>query len=573
MPIQRNILQDIGVCIVAATLLAYVARMLRQPLLLAYIAAGVLIGPMGFKLITAQRATEKLAELGLAFLLFIVGLEIDVKKLIASGKVASITTLVQVAGSAALGYAMALALGYSGLPAIYLGVAIAFSSTMIVVKLLADRSELDTLPGHLTLSILLFQDVFAIVVLAVQPELGGSETGASPAMTVALSGLRGLGLVAGTMAISRWVLPPVFKSVSTAPEVLLLSAISWCFVVCWAAEHAHFSIAMGALIAGVSMASFPYALDVVAKLQTLRDFFVTLFFVSLGMLITPPTQAIIVATLALSLATIVTRLVTVIPVVRALGYDLRVGLLSALHVGQVSEFALVIALTGASVKYKHIDKDIVSIIVLTLVVTSTVSTYLIQYSHEIAARLVKLAPESTPGAGPPGGGAGHGHGPSAPLVLVGCFRNASSLVHELRAAGRDFAVIDFNPAAHAALEKLGVKCTYGDIGYLDTLHHAGVPAARILIASVPDDFLRGTDNKRMLGLLRRVNPTARIVVAADRIALARELYEAGADYVLVPRILAAEKLHDVIQSIEAADWPTRRAQEIARLADRAEVVP
>src|SRR5262245_1117423 len=252
---HANLLYDIGLSIVAATVLAYVARMARQPLLLAYIAAGVLIGPVGLGWIHDRDSIQTLAELGLAFLLFIVGLEIDLKKLIASGKVAAVTTVVQVAGGAVLGWGVARLLGFVGLAAAYIGAAVAFSSTMIVVKLLSDRSELDTAAGRVTLGILLLQDVLAIIVLAVQPNLGGGAGGDSALLKMGLSALKGIGLVAGTLAVSRWVLPLLLKSVAKFPEILLVTAISWCFLVCYAAIKADFSSAMGALIAGVSIST------------------------------------------------------------------------------------------------------------------------------------------------------------------------------------------------------------------------------------------------------------------------------------------------------------------------------
>lgn len=568
---EGNILIEIGLCVVAATVLAYVAKLARQPLLLAYIGAGVLLGPVGLALIKEQHTIERLAELGLAFLLFIVGLEIDVKKLMASGRVASITTVVQVAGAGLLGFGAAAALGYRGLDAAYLGAAVAFSSTMIVVKLLADRFELDTDPGRLTLGILLVQDVLAIVVLAVQPELGGGGGERSPLVTVGLSALRGLGLLAGTLALSRWVLPPIFRFVAKVPEVLLLSAISWCFLVCYAALEAQFSVAMGALIAGVSMSTFPYSIDVVAKLQSLRDFFVTLFFVSLGMLITVPTAPIIVATVVLSAVTVASRFLTIWPTVRALRLDNRTGILSSIHLAQVSEFALIIVLIGVSAQYRHIGHDIVSIVVLTLVVTSTVSTYMVQFSH----RLVKLFLRRSTGTLLEDHQAKatrryeRGH---ARIVLVGCFRVGSSLVAGLRRSGADFAVIDFSPHVHAGLERLGVRCHYGDISNLDVLAHAGVPEAEVLVASISDDFLRGVDNKKLLALLRKVNPTAKIVVASDKIALARELYADGADYVIVPRLLAAEHLIDVLQALQRGEGEQVKATALASLEGREEVV-
>lgn len=568
---EANILVDIGLCVVAATVLAYVAKLARQPLLLAYIGAGVILGPIGLALIEDQHTIERLAELGLAFLLFIVGLEIDVKKLIASGKVASVTTVVQVGGAGVLGAAAAYALGYRGLDVAYLGAAVAFSSTMIVVKLLADRFELDTAPGHLTLGILLVQDVLAIVVLAIQPKIGGGGEG-SALVTLGLAGLKGLGLLSGTLAISRWVLPHIFRFVAKVPEVLLLSAISWCFLVCFVALKAEFSVAMGALIAGVSMSTFPYSLDVVAKLSSLRDFFVTLFFVSLGMLITVPSTATIVATLVLSGVCIASRFLTIWPSVRLLGLDNRAGILSSIHLAQTSEFALIIVLIGVSTQYKHIGPEIVSIVVLSLVVTSTVSTYMIQFSHHVVKWLLRTSTGTVledrqaketrkfKRAG-------------SKVVLVGCFRVGSSLVHGLRQAGIDFTVIDFAPNVHAGLERLGVTCNYGDISNLDVLEHAGVKEAEVLIASISDDFLRGVDNRKLLDLLRRVNPTAKIIVSADKLPLARQLYTAGADYVLVPRLTAAEHLLQVIQAIQAGELEPVKTMAQAALEGRDEVVP
>ena len=380
---MHGLLHDIGICVIAATALAFIARFLRQPLILAYIGAGLLIGPPGFKWVQEQKSIEQISELGLAFLLFIVGLEIDLKHLIRSGKVSAIVGTVQVVGCALLGWAGALALGFRGLPAAYLGIATAFSSTMIVVKLLSDKGELDTSAGRVTLGVLLMQDVLAIVILAVQPNIS------NPALLpLGLSVVKGFALVAGTMLASRFVLPLLFRSVAKLPEVLLIAAISWCFLVSYAAVRADFSIAMGALIAGVSMSTFPYSLDVIAKIRSLRDFFVTLFFVALGMQITIGSASTLVAAGVLSLVVLAGRFVPVMPALKVMKYGQRVGILTSLALAQVSEFSLVIVSLGLGLK--HIGQDVVSIVIVALVVTSTVSTYMIQWNHKIAGGIMKL---------------------------------------------------------------------------------------------------------------------------------------------------------------------------------------
>lgn len=575
---HSHLLFDLGLCIVAATVMSYLARLARQPLLLGYIAAGVAIGPLGLGWIGDFQVIQQLAELGLAFLLFIVGLELDVKKLGQAGKTAVVTTSVQVLGSGALCWATALALGYRGLPAVYVGAALAFSSTMIVVKLLNDRSELDTEPGTITLGVLLLQDVAAIAVLAVQPHLGsagGVEGAASPWVTIGVSLAKGLGLLLATLGISRFVLPWLFRWAAKSPEIVLLSAVSWCFLVCYGAMQAELSVAMGALLAGASISTFPYTLEVVARIQTLRDFFSTLFFVSLGLLITKPTPLLLLATLVLTVAVVLSRLLTVLPTLRALGWDNRTGLISALHLSQASEFAVVIVLIGVSPERGHIDRELVSLIVMTLVVTSTLSSYLIGGSHALAQRFMRGSEKGVLADQHQRETRRHQRRHGTPLLLVGCFRVGSSLVRELLADGRQFAVVDFSPHIHEGLKALGVQATYGDVSQLDTLQHAGVSDAQTLVASIPDDFLRGTDNLKLLQALRKLNPGARLIVTADSITRALELYKAGADFVLVPRVLSARRLREAIEAGERGELEALRAQEIEALGVRLpqEVVP
>lgn len=562
---QSHLPLDIGLCIVAATALAFLARWAGQPLLLAYIAAGVALGPVGFAFISDAASIQTLAELGLAFLLFIVGLEIDIRKLAESGRAAAIAAMVQVAGCVALAWAVALLLGYEGLPAVYLGVAAAFSSTMIVVKNLSDRSELDTLPGRVILGILLVQDVLAVVALAIQPNLSTLSSGGAALLPgLGLSFLKGLALVAGVLLAGRYVLPLLLRSVATSPEILMISAVSWCFLVCWGAIQAGFSSAVGALLAGVSISTLPYSIAVAAKIQSLRDFFVTLFFVSLGMLLPVPTWRIAGTVLVLSGVVVVGRFLTVPVMLRVLGYDNRVGLIGAIHLSQISEFALVIMLIGVAAPYRHIGQEIVSIVVMILVVTATVSAYLVQLSHPIVRSLVRWTGATI--LEDPQSEASRRRGrDDAPIVLVGCFRVGSSLVRGLLDSGRKFKVIDFNPATQRELEKLGVNYFYGDISHLDTLEHAGVEHAEVLISSVSDDFLRGTSNRKLLAGLRRLNPTAKIVVTAESIPEAQSLYAAGADYVALPRALTAGRLLEVVAHIEAGDLEAVREQELAEL--------
>jgi len=566
--VHHGILFDIGLAIVAATALAYVARLLRQPLLLAYIGAGLLIGPPVLGLVHSEETITELSELGLAFLMFIVGLEIDLKKLISSGRIGALVGGIQVVACAVMTVLFAMVLGFSGLPALYLGVATAFSSTMIVVKLLSDRSELDTVDGRLTLGILLMQDVLAIVVLALQPNLNDPSV-----VPIAVSVASGFGLVAGALLLSRYVLPALFQYVAKSPEIVMISAITWCLLVGYLAMLADFSIAMGALIAGVTLSAFPYSLDVVAKIRSLRDFFVTLFFVALGMQLQIDTLYVVLVSLALSAVVILSRFVTIGPSLYLLGYGSRVGSLCSLSLAQAGEFALVIVALGLTLG--HVSREIASILALTLVITSTISTYMIMGNHAIAQRIVQAVralgiPERLRAGDD--GGPGHQHG--AELVVLGFHRVASSLVYQAQGSskGHDVLVVDFSPEVYNKLAAMDISVVYGDISHLDTLEHVGIERARVVISTVSEDFLRGTDNVLLLRQIRRLNPDARVILSAETLARAREMYEAGADYVVLPRLQTALAFLDVLEAIERGDLGDYREKALADLADRQEVL-
>lgn len=294
-----DILAQIGISIIVAFVLAVVAKRFRQPLVLGYIAAGVLIGPtQGFGWISHEHI-EPISELGLILLLFMIGLEIDLKKLKASGPAVVSCGVGQFIICVALGLAffplIGFGFGQGDYGPLYLAVAAALSSTMIVVKLLYDKFELDTLPGRITLGILVFQDLWAILFVAAQPNLANPSPG-----PLLFSLVKGVALVCVSLFASRYVLPVIFKSIAKIPELMVIGALAWCFCVSMLGAWLGMSREMGALIAGISISTFPYNLDVTAKIVSLRDFFITLFFVTLGARVPRPTGDILMLALATS---------------------------------------------------------------------------------------------------------------------------------------------------------------------------------------------------------------------------------------------------------------------------------
>lgn len=561
---EPSLLVDIGLSVITATIFAYLAKILKQPLILGYIAAGILIGPVGLGLVKDQHSIEVLSELGLAFLMFIIGLEIDLKKLIEAGKVATTVGIIQVVLCAAGGYGVAYLLGYEGLTAAYIAIAFAFSSTMIAVKLLSDKSELDTIAGRIALGILLIQDALSIFILAVQSNITNPSV-----LLIGASFAKGIALVVGAGVVTRYFLPPLFSYVAKLPEAILISTISWCFIVSLLAIKADFSVAMGALIAGVSMSSFPYNLDVIAKIRSLRDFFLTLFFVSLGMQIIVSSSSIIITAAILSLFVILSRFLTVIPALSILRYGYRFGILSSMSIAQISEFSLVIVSIGYSLG--HISQEMVSLTAIVLVITSTFSTYMTLNNHKIAGFLLGILRKI---------GIKEGDSNETPaeenkgknLILLGCHRTGSSLIESLKDRNNDFLVVDFSPEVETRLKLLNIPFRYADISHMDTLEEMEIEHAKVVVSSISDDFLRGTSNLKILRHIKSLNPRARVIVSAETIKNAIEMYKAGADYVLVPRILSANYLTEIIDMAISGRLDELKSRELDALEKRREVL-
>jgi len=446
---------------------------------------------------------------------------------------------------------------------------------MIVVKLLYDKFELDTLPGRITLGVLIFQDVWAIVVLGVQPNLRNPEVG-----KVLLSLGSGVLLVGATLMISKTVLPRVFRSVAKLPELVLIGSLAWCFIVCAAASGVGLSREMGALIAGISISTFPYNMDVIAKVVSIRDFFVTLFFVALGMEIPMPSGGIVALAIVASLFLVASRFVVVFPILRALRQGHRTSLLPSINLAQMSEFSMVIAAIGLS--YGHIDTKTATLLIFAFAITSVASTYLIGYSHPLQATLAgwlsRVSVKDLDASD--GGEKGADAGAEKDVVLLGFFTDASALVHEYemgetpnaQAMLERLLVIDFNPEVHAELSRRGIACRYGDVANMDTLHHAGVHAPKLVVSTIPDAILKGTSNARLLRLVRRLWPEAKAIVTAGGPTSAIELYEAGADFVFVSRLHSATQMASMLEQALDDDFAAVREAHIAQIRRRREVL-
>ncbi|MCC7137229.1 MAG: cation:proton antiporter [Planctomycetes bacterium] len=566
MPVVASvhpILHDLGVAILVAAVLAFVARAGRQPLLLAYVAAGVLLGSsVGFGVITSPESVEAISSLGLILLLFLIGLEIDVQALRRAGRTVVVAGLVQVPVNLVLCLAVPWALSATGwvgplgrYGTVYLVFGLSLSSTLVVVKVLYDKLELDTLAGRVTLGVLVLQDLWSILFLAVQPSLSHPEAGP---LLEAL-GL-GVALVVGAFAAARYALPAIFRTAARAPELMVLGAIAWCFLVAGLASKAGLSAEMGALTAGLSMSYLPYKPDVVAKVSTVRDFFLTLFFVSLGLKVSAPTPGLLGAAVAVAGFVLVTRFVVMLPLLRRLGAGDRAGLVVSMNLWPVSEFALV--LTAIGLTLGHVTGVVLDVVLFAMILSAVAGTYLIMASHPLAQRmqawLRRRGWASESASADAAGAAVHG---AHSIVLLGFHRVASAFLHDLEATRPDLLehvhVVDFNPVVLDELRRRGVSCGYGDLGSPDTLQHAGLGGAKVAICTVPDTLLKGTSNRRVLAAVRHLCPGAATVGTAESRDVEHDLRADGAAAVLVPpRAAGASVLRDVLALLDGRPAPS-----------------
>jgi Kef-type K+ transport system membrane component KefB len=564
-----DILGTIGVSIIAASLLALAVRRIGQPLIIGYILGGVLIGPhMGLRLVTDEPSIELISEMGLILLLFIVGLEINIPQLRQASRAIAVAGILQFPLCAVLTWAVVGPLAdLTGgrFDRLYLTLALGLSSTLIVVKLLADKFELSTFGGRVTVGILIFQDLWAIAFLAFQPNLGGVH----PAELLRAV-LAGAGLVGAAALLSRFVLPTLFRGIARSTELMLLTSMGWCFLVAGVAGAAGLSKEMGALIAGMVIAGFPYGTEVVARLTGVRDFFITLFFVALGLKAPLPTPRLVAIAAAAAVFVALSRFIVLVPLLTLLRIDVRTAGVVSTNLSQVGEFGLVAVALGAS--YGHVSAEVAAIILFALLATAVTSTYGILWNHELASALARLVAST----GLPQW-IGHGRRPERPpatparqepdLFFVGVSREGLAFIQHLErespAMKARIVAIDFNPETLERLQADGVECHYGDIASGATLSHAGIDRAGIVVSCVSDWFLKGIDNRRLIRLIKGLAPQARIIATADTLVQAETLYAEGAAYVLIPPALAAGHLYRLLRN------PSPDALETAARADHA----
>jgi Kef-type K+ transport system membrane component KefB len=534
-----GLVEAIGVAIVAAAALAVVFHRLKQPALLAFIVAGLLLGRFGDTFAGSAVEMREVSHLGLVFLLFLIGMEMDLRGILTLGPRAAAAILLQAPLSIGVVLAIQALAQRAGahIPGlagdsdatIYFAVAASLGSTAVVVKLLGDKFDLGSRAGRVTVLTLVAQDVWAVVALSWVLARGSGE------VSTLLSGAALLALACFT--IGALLLPRVLERASATPDLVAVIALGWCFVWAEAFRRVGLSAELGALAAGLAIGRLPQRIEILARVSSLRDFFLALFFVALGMSLPTPTTAVLGQASALVLLVVVSRFVLFSPSLLAAGLGPIVSLAAPINLAQLSEFSLLLVSVGMA-KGALAPSD-ASVISYALMLSVILSTYAIPANYRIAAALARVAGRVETAPEP----VAAGRASDAPIVFLGYYVNAEAIARTLARDAPELLphilVIDFNLRNHPRIRAHGMRVAYGDVSNPDSLRRNGVAGARVVVSTISDAFLRGISNAALLDQVRAINREALFVATAPTEDEARRLVSRGAFACVSPPIEAA----------------------------------
>jgi Kef-type K+ transport system membrane component KefB/Trk K+ transport system NAD-binding subunit len=535
-----NPFAEIALVLLAAALVGAIGTWLRQPLIVSFIAVGILVGPAGIGLVTQHDQIELLASIGIALLLFVVGLKLDFHTIRTLGPVALATGLGQIVFTSVIGFFIAVALGMDALTAAYVAIALTFSSTIIIVKLLSDKREIDALHGRIAVGFLIVQDLAVVLTMIGITAIGGDRAAEQSLIVHAATiVVRGLGFLGALALLTVFVLPRATTFLARSPELLALTGIAWAVVLAAAAEALGLSKEVGAFLAGASLASTPYRESLGNRLVTVRDFLLLFFFIDLGArLDLTMLGATVIPALIFSAFVLIGNPIIVMVIMGVMGYRKRTSFLAGLTVAQISEFSLILGALGVSVG--HIGPETMGLVTTVGLITITLSTYMILYSarlYESVAPWLGIFERRIPYRE-----ADSAEAPEADVVVLGLGRYGSGIVRHLLSRRRRVIGVDFDPEALARWRTEGVPVVYGDASDPELFDR--LPLARVswVVSTAPD-----IETSRILIHHLRERQFRGKIAVAHRTADEGDLRRIeGADVLLRPYADAAEQAADAI---------------------------
>lgn len=553
---HSNIFAELSLVIVITAVVSLFMKLIHQPLILGYILAGLLVGPSLLGLIHSVETFEAFSAIGIALLLFIIGLGMNVSELRKLGKVVVLTALASFFTITTAGYATSSVMGFGRTESLLIGLALFFSSTIIIVKILSDKKEQNRLHGQVAIGVILVEDLVATFALLF---VAAGRNGGLQTSELVLLGGKGILLMLGLIIANTKILPKVSRYMAKTQELLFLFAISWGFGIATLFEIAGFSIEVGALFAGVALASSPYAQEIGSRLKPLRDFFIVLFFITLGeSLNVDNLYAGVLPALALSAIVIVLKPFTVTSVMGLLGYTKRVSFKAGINLSQISEFSIVLIVLAASAGM--VRPEISAILTLVAIITIASSTYLMQYDDELFAYFDRIKlhlfekevmhKESA-------------NRSSYQLVLFGYHHGGHEFIKAFKSIGKRYLVVDYDPNVIDTLEHQDVPYLYGDATDLELMDEIGMHNVKLVVSTLSDFEV----SKQLVQNVSNINPSAVVICHADNKAQALELYELGAEYVMIPHYLGSQEISTFIKKsgLKKSEFKDYRNKHMAYL--------
>lgn len=533
---ELSIFTQISLVVAAVTVMSMIMRLLKQPQIMGYILIGIIVGPSFLNLVHAHDAFETFSEIGISLLLFIIGLGLNVAVIKGFGKVSFVTALSILIVIGVIGHATGLILGFSNATAVILGISLFFSSTIIILKMLTDKHEISRLFGQIALGVILLDDVVATLALVGVAMAGSGHVDIAGFLGL---GLRTIGLALGLFLLGKYVMPKMGKFLAGSQEMLFVFSIGWGLSIASVFQVAGLSHEVGALFAGVTLAGLPYATEMASKLKPLRDFFIVIFFVTLGTSLTfGSLQSSIVPALVLSTIVIIGKPLIVMATLGFMRYTRLTSFKTAIHLSNVSEFSIILVVLAVNLHV--IQAGAMPIITLVALITIGISTYLMKYDDKLfhvfekhltifeRKTIVEKRKKQRPYT----------------AVLVGYHKGGHEFIKIFRELKQNYLVIDYDPDIIEMLETQGIRHAYGDATDEEFLDEINIARAKLVVSMADDEAI----NRELLHYIRRHNSNASFICHAETYEQAADLYHHGASYVTLPHYIGSERIGSFIKN-------------------------
>lgn len=531
-----NLFTELSLVVAIGAAMAAIMRYFKQPLIIGHIITGIIVGPTLLNIIHDESAFGVFSSIGVALLLFIIGLELSIKVFSRLGSVVFATAAVQVTSITLIGMFAAKLLRFGTTESFIIGLSLALSSTIIIVKSLNDKKEIGRLYAQIAIGVLLLQDLVATggkIFLAAKSQGNGSIID----ITFLIG--RGFILTGGLYYISKYLLPKFTRSLESSKEFLLLFGLGWALGLAALFQKVGFSIEIGALFAGVSLATLPYARELASRLKPLRDFFIVIFFITLGHSMVPgQLGGVILPAILFAVIVVVFKPLSILITMGIMGYTKRASFKTAISMSQVSEFSLVFLFAASAVGLA--SEKARAAVTLVALITFAGSTYLMKYDDKIYAKLegkLRLFERRVTKQEQVSARQQH------PIVLIGYRKGGAEFIRTFKSMNKRFVVVDYDPEAIELLEKQQVNFLYGDVTDPELIEEIDLSHSKLVVSTLSDY----TTNKFLAHWLTTKNPSAVFICNTDTAYHAARLYAEGAAYVMMPHFIGSEKISTFIK--------------------------